>query len=232
MGVSSPSQKHYSRDPAKRAGQERGQSRNFRASGCQRHPNRREAWLPPEVPSSLEWEKEPALLRNVFACRQAHRAHSSSPETPWPPGPRCQLCLLSWPSLRSHQSSLILGAKGKWPVLPLASLVGTNAGPDVGKRGRRAGPPGREKGAPTCRSAFLPLSYFKVLSVLKAQNKCLPPAGCLLPLQARFIFPSDGLLCPLFPLSSPASEQILAVSSLAQWSADSLANRAKHHYNH
>lgn len=75
-------------------------------------------WLPPEAPSSLEWEKELASLRNVFACRQAHRAHSSSPETPWPPGTRCQLCLLSWPSFRSDQSSLILGARtGKCPGL-------------------------------------------------------------------------------------------------------------------
>lgn len=65
-------------------------------------------WLPPEAPRfPAVGEGAGAPQECVCLCHQAHRAHGSSPGTPWPGGMLCQLCLLSWPSFSSDQSCFV-----------------------------------------------------------------------------------------------------------------------------
>lgn len=82
------------------------------------------------------------------------------------------------------------------------------------EEGKEAGPPGTEKrpltstpllrrsppaGLPSSRSPIL-----KLAQSLKRRVSVSLLAECPLSPQARLIFPSEGLLCPLFPLSTPA----------------------------
>lgn len=68
-------------------------------------PTSTSLWLPPEAPQfpGVGGGGGPPQ-ECVCLCHQAHRAHGSSPRTPWPQGTLCQLSLLSWPSFSSDQS--------------------------------------------------------------------------------------------------------------------------------
>lgn len=171
-------------------------------------PTSTSLWLPPEAPQfpGVGGGGGPPQ-ECVCLCHQAHRAHGSSPRTPWPRGTLCQLSLLSWPSFSSDQSCFAPAVQERQRRRRFPASSVTRAGTDVAvarARRRRAGPPSARKGSlqpplcsgrPSCRIPFFLLPFFRTpCQSSKPRLKVSLLAGCLLSPQARLIFPLDGLL--------------------------------------
>lgn len=185
VGVSSPLQRHSSKDHSWSGSQDWQLSRDSRAAGRQQQLTKHEAlassrgsWLP-GVGEEAGPPQECACL-----CRLACRSHSSSLRAPWPLGTLSQLYLLAF--LPADQSCFALAVQERQMPRPsLASSVGTRAGNDLAAAGpwkgglvllagrRDSWQPPLRSGCSLLQDALHP-SFLNNFSVFRAQMKHLP----------------------------------------------------------
>lgn len=208
MGVSSPSQGHPSREPSKHGDQERGPSRDSQAAGCQHHSNKHKA-VTSSRGSPGPWSGRKSWPRSGMClpvspskpCPRLFPRDAPAPGNAVPAVP----AVLAFSSDRSCFAPAVQERRTPRPFLVSAvalelALTGMPRGPGEGglvlpAERKGSSLPHLCSGCSLLQGPLLPTFLLKTtFQSSKPRLNVSLLAGCLLSLQVRLIFPSDGLL--------------------------------------